>query len=201
MKRITVRKNTAKRITNKWMVLALLVVVISLGTGIYYYATTRTSNEETVIETSTIDTGNIILSATGLGTLIPSEEVSFGFKNGGEVSEVLVNLGDPVEAGQVLARLESGTLELQYKQAEANLAALRSPAEIASAKQAVLEAQESLASAKDDLQFMIGPEMMVAEEQVASAQNELEAANSAAEKDPSEANKQKVSEAETVLVN
>ena len=64
------RKNTSKRITNKWMVLALLVVVISLGTGIYYYATTRTSNEETVIETSTIDSGNIILSATGLGTLI-----------------------------------------------------------------------------------------------------------------------------------
>jgi HlyD family secretion protein len=162
-------------------------------------STTQTNNEENVIETSIIDRGDIILSATGLGTLIPSEEVSFGFKNGGEVSEVLVELGDEVQAGQVLARLESGTLALKYKQAEASLAALRSPAEIASAKQAVLDAKESLATARDDLQFMIGPEMIVAEEQVASAQEELEAAKAAAEKDPSDANKQKVSQAETAL--
>ena len=44
------------------------------------------------------------------------------------MSEVLVSLGDLVEAGQILARLESGTLELKYKQAEANVEALRSPA-------------------------------------------------------------------------
>ena len=91
MKRMTVRKNTAKRNTNKWTISSLLVLVILLSGGIYYYSTTQTNNEENVIETSTIDTGNIILSATGLGTLIPSEEVSFGFKNGGEVSEVLVS--------------------------------------------------------------------------------------------------------------
>ena len=193
------RTKRSKHRMNRWMLLSLIVLAIVLSGGIYYYATTQTSNEENVIETSTIETGNIILSATGLGTLIPSEEVSFGFKNSGEVSEVLVSLGENVEAGQVLARLESGTLALQYEQAEANFAALSSPAEIASAKQAVLEAQESLATAKDDLQFMIGPEMMIGEEQVAKAQDELEAAQATAEKDPSEENKQKVAEAEAGL--
>lgn len=199
MKSITVRKNTSKRNTNKWTISSLLVLVILLSGGIYYYSTTQTKNEENVIETSTIATGDIILSATGFGTLIPSEQVSFGFKNGGEVSEVLVELGDQVESGQLLARLESGTLELRYKEAEANLEALSSPAAIASAKQAVLDAQESLATAIDDLQFMIGPEMMVAEEQVASAQDELEAAKALTEKDPSNANNEKVSQAEAAL--
>jgi HlyD family secretion protein len=199
MKRITVRKNTSKRSTNKWTISSLLVLVIVLSGGIYYYSTTQTNNEENVIETSTIDTGDIILSATGLGTLIPSEDVSFGFKNGGEVSEVLVELGDQVESGQLLARLESGTLELQYKEAEANLEALSSPAAIASAKQAVLDAQGSLTTARDDLQFMIGPAMMVAEEQVANAQDELEAAKALTDKDPSSANNEKVSQAEAAL--
>ena len=193
------RRKTLKHITKRWLVLSLIALVISLSGGVYYYSTTQISSEEDVIETSTIETGNIILSATGLGTLIPSEDVSFGFKNGGEVSEVLVDLGEQVEAGQVLARLESSTLELTYKRAEANLAALSSPAELASAKQAVLEAQESLAAAKDDLQFMIGPEMMAGEDQVATAQDALEAAQAAAEKDSSDANRQKVVEAEAAL--
>ena len=188
-----------KRMINPWMILSLITLGIVLSGGLYTYSTLQTGAEENVIATSTIETGNILLSATGLGTLIPSEEVSFGFQNGGEVSEVLVNLGEQVEAGQVLARLERGTLELKYKQAEANLAALSSPAAIASAKQAVLEAQESLATAKDDLQYMIGPEMMIGEEQVANAQAQLEAAQAAAEKDPSDVNQQKVSEAEAAL--
>jgi RND family efflux transporter MFP subunit len=194
-----VRRRSSKRITKRWTILSLIALAVVLSTVMYYYSITQVNNEETVIETSTISTGNIILSATGLGTLISSEEVAFGFKNGGEVSEVLVELGDRVEAGQVLARLESSILELKYKQAEATLAALSSPAAIASAKQAVLDAQESLATARDDLQFMIGPEMMVAEEQVANAQKELEAAKAAAEKEPSDANKQNVSAAEAAL--
>ena len=199
MERIALRRKSSKRIMNKWTILSLLILILGLSGGIYYYSTTQTDNQENVIETSTIDTGNIILSATGLGTLIPSEEVSFGFKNGGEISEVLAHLGEQVKAGQVLARLESGTLELKYKQAEANLAALSSPAEIASAKQAVLEAEESLATARDDLQYMIGPEMMIGEEQVAQAQDALVATEAVAEKDPSDANKQKVTEAKAAL--
>ena len=189
-------KHTPK---NKWTILSLIVVAVIVSSAIYFYSTTRTGTEETVMETSTIDAGDIILSATGLGTLIPSEEVSFGFKNGGEVSEVLVGLGEQVEAGQVLARLESATLALKYKQAEANLAALSSPANIASAKQAVLDAKESFATARDDLQYAIGPDMLVAEEEVTAAQKELNLAKAVAEKDASDANEQNVSEAEAGL--
>jgi HlyD family secretion protein len=146
-----------------------------------------------------IGTGDLVLSATGPGTLIPSEEVSFGFKNSGQVSEVLVKLGDTVQAGQVLARLGSTTLELQYQQAAANVAALDSPGAIASAAQAVEDAKQKLVSARDTLQNMIGPDMMIAEDQVASAQQDLQLAQATATKDPSAANQQKVSEAQANL--
>jgi RND family efflux transporter MFP subunit len=196
-----VKSHALKRLTkNRWMISSVIALAIVLSGVVYYYATRPASIEENPVETSIIGTGDIILSATGLGTLVPSNEVSFGFKNSGQVSEVLVSLGEQVGAGQVLARLESKTLELKYKQAEANLVALSSPAEITAAEQAVQDAKQSFAIARDDLQFLIGPDMLVAEEQVAAAQDELKAAIAAAEKDPSEANKQKISEAESALV-
>jgi len=194
-----VRNRSLKPVRNSRIILTLVALAVIAGAALYYFSKMQANVEENVIETSTIGTGDIILTATGLGTLIPSDEVSFGFRSGGEVRQVLVSRGDQVEAGQVLARLESSSLGLKYKQAEANLAALSSPAAIAAAKQAVLDAQESLAAARNDLQYMIGPDMLVAEEQVASARDNLEAARAEAEKDPSDVNRQNISAAEAGL--
>ena len=200
MERIALSSKTLKHtLKNKWVIFSLIAVLVIFSGVLYTYRTKSSTSNEKTVQTSTIGTGDIILSATGLGTLIPGNEVSFGFKQTGQVSEVLVSLGEKVEAGQVLARLDSTTLELQYKQAEGNVAALSSPAEIASAGQAVEDAKASLATAKDDLQFMIGPEMFVAEEQVANARQELESAQVAVANDDSGANKQQLSEAEAAV--
>jgi RND family efflux transporter MFP subunit len=190
-------KRTSK---NRWMIWVIVVALALGGTGYYYYTRSQSAdNNETALETSTVGTGDIILSATGLGTLIPSEEVSFGFTNSGEVSEVLVSLGDKVEVGQVLAQLENNILELKYKQAEANLAALASPADIAEAEQAMQEAKESFATARNDLQYLIGSDVLVAEEKVADAQDALDVATTDVKKDASDENKQKVTNAEAAL--
>jgi HlyD family secretion protein len=195
-----VRSKTLKRtMKNRWVIFSLIAVVIVFSAVFYSYKTRQSVSKENAPQTSTIGTGNIILSATGLGTLIPGQEVSFGFKQSGQVSEVLATLGEKVKAGQVLARLDSKTLELQYKQAEGNVAALSSPAEIASAEQAVQDAKASLATAKDDLQFLIGPEVFVAEQKLAEAQGGLEAAKAAVSNDASDANKQKLTAAETAV--
>jgi len=180
------------------MVFTIIALVIVLsGTGYYYYIKSQSSNNAVpTLETTTIGTGDIILSATGLGTLIPNEEVSFGFKNRGTVSAVLTPLGEKVEAGQVLARLENKNLELEYKQAEANLDALSAPSAIAVAEQAVQDTKESLANAKDKYQYLIGPDLLIAEEKFANAQQALQLAKTAAEQDASQGNKQKVADAE-----
>lgn len=183
------------------MIFSLIAILIVFGGVFYYYKTEPAASTENVIQTSTISTGNIILSATGLGTLIPNNEVSFGFKEEGQVSKVLASLGEKVEAGQVLARLDSTTLELQYKQAEGNVAALASPAEIASAEQSVADAKASLATAKDELQYMIGPEVFIAEQKLANAQQALQTAKAEVAKDNSYANQQKVFQAEAALAD
>lgn len=198
------KTHSVKRLTKKrsllWSVIALAIVLS--GTGYYYYSQLQSSRTSaTPIATTTIGTGDIVLSGTGPGTLIPSEEISFGFKTPGKVSEVLAKVGDKVNAGQVLARLENTTIQLQYNLAQANLVALSSPSALAAAEQAVQDAKENLATAKDNLQFLIGPDLFVAEEKLASAQQGLESAKAAVAKDASDANKQKLSEAEAELAD
>ncbi len=51
-------------------------------------------------------------------------EVTLGFRVAGRVAELLVDEGDPVHAGQPLARLDPVPLELERNEARANAAAL-----------------------------------------------------------------------------
>lgn len=50
--------------------------------------------------------GDIIISATGAGAVVPAEEIVIGFDNGGVLKELFVKVGDEVAAGDVLARLD-----------------------------------------------------------------------------------------------
>ena len=202
MKNPAVRTRSLKHpALKKWMIWSLIALILVLSrTGYSYYVNQQARQSGgTVITTSTIGTGDIVLSATGPGTLVPNKAVSFGFRNSGVVSAVLVKLGDKVAAGQILARLDNTTIQLKYDQAEANLAALSSPSQIAVAEQAVQDAKANLASTKDALQLLIGPDVLNAEDNVSSAQQEYQEAKAQAEKDATEVNKQKVAETETAL--
>ena len=178
----------------------IVLAIILSGTGYIYYTKLQSSETSAIpIATTTIGIGDIVLSATGPGTLIPNEQISFGFKKPGMVSEVLAKLGEKVNAGQVLARLENRTPQLEYNQAEANLAALSSPSAIAAAEQTMEEAKASFATAKDILQGLIGPDLLIAEDNVTNAQQRVQLAKANEEKNQSAENKQKVTDAEITL--
>ena len=59
------------------------------------------------------------------GTLAADEEVAAGFKVGGRVSEITVDLGSPVGKGQILGRLEPADFRIRVEQAEAALRQVR----------------------------------------------------------------------------
>ena len=56
------------------------------------------------------------------GKTLASRSSELGFKRGGEIAQVLVDIGDVVQKDQVLARLDSQTLASNLNQAEANTA-------------------------------------------------------------------------------
>lgn len=48
-----------------------------------------------------------------MGTVVPEDQIKYGFKSGGRLGELLVQPGDVVEEGQVIAKLDSSDLSLQ----------------------------------------------------------------------------------------
>jgi len=181
-----------------WSMIALTIILIGAGYT-YYTKLQSSSNSATPISTTRISTGDIVLAATGPGTLIPNQQVSFGFKKSGKISEVLAKLGDQVKTSQILARLDNTTIQLEYNQAQANLAALSSPSAIAAAEQTLQDAKANYATARDTLQGLIGPDLLIAEDNFTNAQQQVQLAKAAAEKNPSAENTQKVTDAESTL--
>jgi HlyD family secretion protein len=90
------------------------------------------------------------------GSIAPEARLELSFKSAGRVAEILVEEGEKVEAGEVLARLDTTDLEHAVRQAEAalKLAQVKAgarPEEIASAEANLAAAQGNLATAKGGL--------------------------------------------------
>jgi len=107
--------------------LVLIVVVVALGAiggGWYYYArylpAQRSAAAET-IQTTRVRRGSLIISVGGSGTLTPAAQADLTFSTGGVLSELLVEVGDWVESGQVLARIDPAALGRAVTQSEADL--------------------------------------------------------------------------------
>ncbi|MEM7610194.1 MAG: efflux RND transporter periplasmic adaptor subunit [Pseudomonadota bacterium] len=77
------------------------------------------------VEVINLTRGNVYAAYTGSASLEAFEEAVVVAKVGGEVREILVEEGDRVESGDVLARLDGDRLRLELQQAEANLAKLQ----------------------------------------------------------------------------
>jgi HlyD family secretion protein len=123
-----------------WIIIAIVVVVVCLGyAGFSLLQGTSTGQAmaDSAADTAVVERGTIRVTIDGSGSLVPNDEVSLAFSSGGEVTEVLVAVGDVVEAGDVLARLDDADArqsvadaELQVAQAEINLALTRAEAEL-----------------------------------------------------------------------
>lgn len=89
-------------------------------------------------------------------------QVSLAFEQSGRIEKLLVQEGDKVKAGQVLATLNTNSLEIQAKQAQAQLKAQQEaivkqkvgarPEEISQAKAQLASAQADLDKASKNLQ-------------------------------------------------
>jgi len=109
-----------------WLVLLILVLAVA-GGGYYYYTALYLPAQEPAeptMQTAKVRQGNIVVSASGAGTVVPATEIGLGFRSSGTLVEVLVQVGDQVQAGDVLARLDDtdarkavALAELQVQQA------------------------------------------------------------------------------------
>jgi HlyD family secretion protein len=164
-----------------WIIVAVVVVIACLGyvgfNVLQNSAQQAMANSAT--ETAVVERGTIRVTISGSGSLAPNDEVSLAFSSGGEVAEVLVEVGDVVQAGDVLARLDDADArqsvadaEMQVAQAEINLALTRAEAELG-LKQANLDAAQASYDEAVALAGRTGDQLTSARVSLAQAQDAL----------------------------
>jgi len=161
----------------RWLLVGVIILAVA-GGGTYYYTSTTKVSTPTVtpVQTATAFRGNIVLQASGTGTLAPANEVSFGFGTSGQVTELNIKIGDQVTAGQIIGKMDDTDAQAAYEQAKRNLADLSTPAAIAQAEQAVALAYVDITNARTALQRLISPDVMYWENEMASASETLRVA-------------------------
>jgi HlyD family secretion protein len=105
----------------------------------------------------TVTKGSITETVSVTGNTTPMQNVSLGFQNSGIISHVYYNLGDTVNAGDVIAELNTADLSAALQQAQAqldtqkaNLASLQQgtrPEQLALDESAVTDANTALLNA------------------------------------------------------
>jgi HlyD family secretion protein len=69
-----------------------------------------------------VDRGDVTTTVSASGKLVSVSEQNLGFAEGGRLAEVLVKVGDQVQPGQILARLDNFALTQALEQSRAQLA-------------------------------------------------------------------------------
>ena len=154
-----------KRNRLTWTAVALVAIVAG---GFLYFALSDSSGDtnqeqlvgETEIQAAVSRTGDLTLSVSGSGELVSVSEAKLGFQDKGELVELNVNIGDQVQTGDVLARL-------QIDQTSVELAA-----NLANAELEVLRAQQKLDQLYENAQ-MAAAQALVAVEGAQLAVDEL----------------------------
>jgi len=163
----------------RWISLVVILAVIGGSFALYQLTGKEKEPPPPDYETYTVTRGDLYATVSATGVIEPSQEVRLTFKAQGKVKDILVDIGDPVTQGQLLARLEDDEQQLQLKQAqtnlkaaEANLAKAQTPAdetEIAAARAQVESARAQAEAARAAYQALLkGPS--AAQRQVAEAQ-------------------------------
>jgi HlyD family secretion protein len=125
-----------------------------------------TKSAEPVSATTALAQASSDAGLTVEGRIVPRSELSLAFAQPGQVGEVRVQEGQAVEAGQVMAVLDTTEASLAVQQAETNLAAAqvryelaqatepsKRQADITAARLALLQAQDALDKLEQNAQL------------------------------------------------
>jgi RND family efflux transporter MFP subunit len=187
-----------KRNKIAWIGLALFVVIAGGFLYLTLSAASGDSNQgqlagEDEIQGAVARTGDLILSVSGSGELVSVSEAGLSFQEQGELVELNVHVGDQVQTGDVLARLQIDqtaaekavnltSAELEVLRAKQNLDQLYENAEFAGAQALVALEGAQLAVEElldDELEQALAQQALhLAEEAVQEAEMNLYIVNS-----------------------
>ena len=102
---------------NKKIIL-IIVIVLLLVIGVYQGFL---KTEEPTFILAEVVLGNISQEVAETGQVKKGEEINLSFKNSGRIEKIYVEVGDQVDSGENLAKLETAELAIQLQEAKAAL--------------------------------------------------------------------------------
>ena len=153
----------------RWLAAGAAVLVLAVIAGVLVLRSRSTSSAATTATATTaVATSNVIATVSGSGSVAAAQALDLPFQTSGTVTKVLVQAGDTVEAGQVLAQLDTRDLDLQVASAQAQLEAAKlklgqteqaevQPADLQAQQASVASARAQLASAQAQLAALRNP--------------------------------------------
>ena len=127
--------------------LIILLILITLGAaGFWAYQTYGPPAQEPEVEyeETVAQLGTLTSMVNTTGAILPKAQTTLSFKGAGRVAQVLVQEGQAVSAGEVLAQLE--TTDLEYARAQAAFSVEQAKVSLASAQAQLLRAQRTTAN-------------------------------------------------------
>jgi HlyD family secretion protein len=103
-----------------WTLIAVAVFLV-LALGYWYFVGGSTA--EITYTTQPLARGDVVVNVRATGTIEPTDQVEISSELSGTMRSVYVDYNDTVEKGEVLAVLDTETLEAQIASARATLAA------------------------------------------------------------------------------
>ncbi|MCA9933301.1 MAG: efflux RND transporter periplasmic adaptor subunit [Ardenticatenaceae bacterium] len=170
----------------------LIIFLLAIGGGSYYYYNNvylpSQETDEPTIQTAKVRTGDIVVSASGAGVVVSASEIDLGFRAAGTLADVTVQIGDKVQAGDVLAVLDDtdarkavALAEIQLAQAALQVNPDALTENISLSEISISQAEINLASAQANLDELLswepdGDAIALAEANLAAAQAGYDAA-------------------------
>ncbi|MBV9547191.1 MAG: biotin/lipoyl-binding protein, partial [Chloroflexi bacterium] len=139
-----------------------LAAAIALGGAYLVLANPVGRNQQApTYDTAQVTQGNLQVTVSATGPITSPSNVPLSFKSSGILTELDVSVGQPVKAGQVLAREDTSDLEAQLAQAQSTFASQQAnqakveagvtPEQVAAARAQVNSAQTTVDSSQRSL--------------------------------------------------
>ena len=137
-----------------WLIIAVIVVVV-LGVGGWFWwrKVQQAKHQVPPYATEVLQRGDISLTITATGNLVPTNEVTVGSELSGTALEVYVDVNDRVTKGQPLVKLDTTKLAQQTESSRAAVQAAQAAVTLAGAT--VKESEATLAR-QQELQRLSG---------------------------------------------
>ena len=142
----------------RWLIGLMAGSALVVGTVTAYTLVNQGRKEDITQLTVPVAAQNVTLRITASGKVVPVKSVNISPKNPGVLSQLYVEQGDRIRQGQILARMDSASIEAQRSQYRANLAQSQAqlaeavagsrPQEIAQARARLAQSQAQLAAAR-----------------------------------------------------